>query len=105
MRLTNGVGRAMIPMLGKHRLVRPGILAGAVRGLLMLILLNAWATGPATAQAPDPQQYRIAAGDKIGVAVLGQPDLSGEATVDQNGNLRLPFTGDIPAASLTANEL
>jgi polysaccharide biosynthesis/export protein len=44
-------------------------------------------------------------GDKIGVVVFGQPDLSGEATVDQSGNLRLPMVGDIHAADLTLSEL
>jgi len=45
------------------------------------------------------------AGDKIGVTVFGQPDLSGESTVDQSGNLRLPFVGDIYAVNLTLSEL
>src|SRR5262249_17537825 len=102
---TNGVGGAMIPILEKHTRARPKILAGTAWRMLLLLMLNAWATGPAAAQAPDLQQYRIVAGDKIGVAVFGQPDLSGEATVDQNGNLRLPIIGDVPAASLTLNEL
>jgi polysaccharide biosynthesis/export protein len=74
-------------------------------GLLVLIVLAAWATGAARAQTPDLQQYRIVVGDKINVAVFGQPDLSGEATVDQNGNLRLPVIGDVRATSLTASEL
>ena len=52
-----------------------------------------------------PQAYRIGVGDKIGVVVIGQPDLSGEATVDQSGNLRLPVVGDIHAANLTPSEL
>jgi len=42
------------------------------------------------AQPTAPQAYRIGVGDKIGVVVIGQPDLSGEATVDQGGDLRLP---------------
>jgi polysaccharide export outer membrane protein len=37
--------------------------------------------------------------------VIGQPDLSGEATVDQGGDLRLPVVGDIHAANLTLSEL
>ena len=73
--------------------------------LLILIMLCAWTMGPASAQPTGPQQYRIVAGDKIAVAVYGQPDLSGEAIVDQNGNLRLPVIGDVPAANLTPSEL
>jgi polysaccharide export outer membrane protein len=79
----------------------------AARGwaLAMLVILHAWSIDLATAQSPAPQPYRIAAGDKIGVNVFGQPDLSGESTVDQSGNLRLPIVGDIYAVNLTLSEL
>jgi len=63
------------------------------------------AAAPVAAQVAEPQAYRIAAGDRIGVVVFGQPDLSGEATVDQSGNIRLPIIGDIHAANLTPGEL
>jgi polysaccharide biosynthesis/export protein len=69
----------------------------------LLIALHAWAIDPAEAQTS--QAYQIAAGDKIGVTVIGQPDLSGESTVDQNGNLRLPIVGDILAINLSPSEL
>ncbi len=59
----------------------------------------------ATAQPSVAQSYRIGAGDKVGVVVFGQPDLSGEVTVDQIGNLRLPIIGDIRAVDLTLGEL
>ena len=49
--------------------------------------------------------YRISAGDRIGVTVFGQPDLSGEATVDQSGNIRLPMIGEVYAVELTLTEL
>jgi polysaccharide export outer membrane protein len=63
----------------------------------------AWTNDPAVAQAS--QVYQISAGDRIGVTVIGQPDLSGETTVDQTGNIRLPIIGDINAVNLTASEL
>ena len=44
-------------------------------------------------------------GDKIGITVFGQPDLSDEPTVDQNGNIRLFLIGDIRAANLSLAEL
>ena len=47
--------------------------------LTMFVILHAWAIDLAAAQSPAPQPYRITAGDKIGVAVFGQPDLSGES--------------------------
>ena len=71
----------------------------------MFVIVHAWSIDLATAQSPAPQAYRITAGDKIGVAVFGQPDLSGESTVDQSGNLRLPIVGDIYAVNLSLSEL
>ena len=71
----------------------------------MFVILHAWSIDLATAQSPAPQTYRITAGDKIGVTVFGQPDLSGESTVDQSGNLRLPIVGDIYAVNLTLSEI
>jgi polysaccharide export outer membrane protein len=73
--------------------------------LAMFVILHTFAIDPATAQSPAPQTYRITAGDKIGVTVFGQPDLSGESTVDQSGNLRLPIVGDTYAVNLTLSEL
>lgn len=97
----------MISIFGGHgrRQARWCSLAGGSWALVMLIVFHAWATDPAATQSPAPQPYRIAAGDKIGVIVFGQPDLSGEATVDQSGNLRLPIVGDIHAVNLSLSEL
>ena len=39
------------------------------------------------------------------MTVFGQPDLSGEATVDQSGNIRLPMIGEVYAVELTLTEL
>ena len=71
----------------------------------MSVILHTWSIDLATAQPTVPNAYRISAGDKIGVTVFGQPDLSGEATVDQSGNIRLPMIGDIYAVNLTLTEL
>jgi polysaccharide export outer membrane protein len=73
--------------------------------LAIFIILQAWAIYPATAQSQARPAYRITAGDKIGVTVFGQPELSGESIVDQSGNLRLPIVGDIYAVNLTPSEL
>ena len=56
-------------------------------------------------QSPALQPYRITPGDKVAVVVFGQPDLSGESTVDQAGNIRLPIVGEVHAATLTPTEL
>lgn len=93
-------------MPGKRRPTsqRPSLSGGRL-ALVILFALCAQATVPAGAQTTGSQHYHIAAGDKIGVAIFGQPELSGEAIVDQNGNLRLPVIGDVPAADLTPSEL
>ncbi len=80
-------------------------LVGFAGVLAISVILHAWAIEPAAAQPTAPKAYRISAGDKIGVTVFGQPDLSGEATVDQSGNIRLPMIGDIQAVNLTLSEL
>lgn len=73
--------------------------------LALLLVYQCWIAEPAAAQSSAHQAYKIAPGDKVGVTVLGQPDLSGEATVDQTGNLRLPIVGDVRAANLTLDDL
>ena len=72
--------------------------------VLAVLAFQAWSIDPAAAQTAS-KAYRITAGDRIGVTVFGQPDLSGEATVDQGGNIRLPMIGDIAAVKLTLSEL
>lgn len=80
-------------------------LIGCARVLAISLVLHACTIDPAAAQPTAPKAYRISAGDKIGVTVFGQPDLSGEATVDQGGNIRMPMIGDIHAVNLTLAEL
>jgi polysaccharide biosynthesis/export protein len=80
-------------------------LIACARALVLLVGLYAWSIDPATAQSTASKAYRIAAGDRIVVTVFAQPELSGEATVDQEGNVRLPMIGDVAAANLTLAEL
>lgn len=61
------------------------------RGVATLALLLL-AAGPALAQ------YRLAAGDRIVVSVLGAAELSGEAEVDIDGKVRLPVFGAVETA-------
>lgn len=44
-------------------------------------------------------------GDRIDVTVFGNPDLSGDRTVDGQGNIRLPMGNAIAAANVTPAEL
>src|SRR6266851_5144959 len=96
---------AMFSAFRKRALTRRALRASVAGRLLSVMTLCAGSGHPVGAQTHDPGHYRIETGDKIAVAVFGQPDLSGEATVDQNGNVRLPVIGDVRAASLTAGEL
>jgi polysaccharide biosynthesis/export protein len=96
----------MISIFGKlaRRWPQGCSLAHCGRALAIAILL-ACTIEPAAGQSPASQPYRIAAGDKVAVVVFGQPDLSGESTVDQGGNIRLPIIGELHAATLTPSEL
>ncbi len=49
--------------------------------------------------------YRLGPGDRIRVTVFGQPDLSGEHTVDGEGYIVVPLAGAIAAAGLTTHQL
>ncbi len=96
----------MISIFGNHGRGKPRSRSLARRcRALALALLAAWTVTPAASQSPRVEPYRIAAGDKIAVVVFGQPDLSGESTVDRAGNIRLPMVGEVQAAALTATEL
>src|SRR5262245_30476944 len=92
--------------LGKQRYRQawwPSLIASPT--VTLFIVLATSVIGPVAAQSTAQQEYRIGVGDKISVVVAGQPDLSGEAIVDQVGNLRLPVVGDIHAVNLTPTEL
>jgi len=53
----------------------------------------------------DMNEYRLGAGDRVHVNVFGQPDLTGNFTVDGAGNLSYPLIGSIHVAGMTAVEL
>ena len=60
---------------------------------------------PASAESlPQTDGYVLSAGDRIVVTVAGQPDLSGEMSIDGVGNVTLPFFGPIRVGDLTVNE-
>lgn len=59
----------------------------------------------AAAEPADLDAYRIAAGDKLRVAVYGHEDLSGEFEVDATGRISLPLIRRVTARGLTTDEL
>ncbi len=69
--------------------------AGIALGVLLIALVS-----PVVGQ-----EYIIRAGDVLDIAVLGEPLVSGPATVSPDGNLALQMAGQIPAAGLTLSQL
>ena len=72
--------------------------AGIVLGVLLVALVPL--VPPVFAQ-----QYTIRPGDILEISVLGEPSVSGPATVGPDGKLTLQMAGDIPAAGLTLSQL
>jgi len=57
-----------------------------------------------SAETVDSRAYRLAPGDRITVTVFGQPDLSGDAIVDEAGSVSLPLIDHIEVKDLTVAE-
>ncbi|WP_411886503.1 polysaccharide export protein EpsE [Polaromonas sp. YR568] len=64
------------------------------------------APAPAVAPAPVPnnQDYRLGAGDAIGVQVYQSPDLSVDARVSESGVISYPLVGSVQLGGLTISE-
>lgn len=59
------------------------------------------ASAPATAQTNrDLDRILVGAGDQIFIAVFGQPDMSAEVTVNDNGQVTLPLIGTLRVGNL-----
>lgn len=52
-----------------------------------------------------PSDYHLGSGDKIGITVYGQADLSMEVTLGDGGTISYPFLGEIKCTGLTVSEL
>ena len=68
-------------------------------GATLLILLTSLVA------AQQATSYVLAPGDRIAISVFGQPDLSVEFTLSDNGVLNYPLLGEIRIAGLTMPEL
>ena len=64
-----------------------------------LLAILAAAAQPAE---PDPEQYRIGAGDTLEVSVYGEPELSGSFPISSTGELEYPLLGTLSVAGMTA---
>jgi polysaccharide export outer membrane protein len=48
--------------------------------------------------------YRLGPGDRVHVAVFGQPEMTGDFTIPSNGQLAFPLIGEIDASGKTPGE-
>lgn len=53
---------------------------------------------------PSAEAARLEKGDKIGVVVFNEKELSGEFLVDSTGSIAFPLVGEVQVAGLTARE-
>ena len=83
-----------------------------IHALLLSVLVAGVLAGCATRgivgerpidEANEP--YLLDSGDKLRVTVFGQPDLSGDFTVDGGGNIAIPLIPPVQARGLTTTEL
>lgn len=86
-----------------------GRLPHTVAHLLRLLLLAAFAAVvliPACrAAAADTPAYRVAPGDRLGIVVFGQAELSGEWMVDGAHSVTMPLIGSVPVRGLGVREI
>jgi polysaccharide export outer membrane protein len=93
----------------KERIMRRrlAVLALGLIGVLAAAPVGAAAEPTATpaTQAGDWQRdYRLGAGDKLHVTVFNEPNLTGDFSVSDAGDLSFPLLGRMPVAGLTVDQ-
>jgi len=78
------------------QLMRLAVLAA----LAAIVLIPAFA-----AAANDPPAYRVAPGDRLGIVVFGQAELSGDWMVDGSHSVTMPLIGSVPVRGLGIREI
>jgi polysaccharide export outer membrane protein len=75
--------------------------------VLAAFLVSACVSGADLPPLPESSAgpYRLDTGDQIRLIVFGQPDLSGEFTVNDNGNISIPLLGPVQARGLSTADL
>jgi protein involved in polysaccharide export with SLBB domain len=56
--------------------------------------------GYATVTTPSAGEYILSPNDRVRITVFGEPNLSGEFTVDAQGNVSMPLIGEVRAAGI-----
>lgn len=59
----------------------------------------------ATSSADSLNAYRLAAGDRVGISVFGEPDLSVDARVSDRGTISYPLLGELRVGGITLDDL
>jgi polysaccharide export outer membrane protein len=73
-----------------------------VHGCVLLALLLFAAAATALEAAPG---YRLGAGDRVAIAVFGEPDLSLDTRIGDSGRVAYPFIGEVVVAGRTPVEV
>ncbi len=81
----------------------------AVSGAITGLPANAFAqqvqpVSPPSA-AESAESYVLGPNDRVRLKVYGEPDITGEYEVDNNGNVSIPLAGHIRSAGLTTRQL
>jgi polysaccharide biosynthesis/export protein VpsN len=81
--------------------------AGALAAVVALAACQAPTARPVAkpTSGPDLSAYRLGIGDRVRIAVFGEPDLSLDSDIDATGHLSYPLLGRVPAMRKTADEL
>ena len=89
------------------RISGAGWMGGLAAVLLTLLLAGCGGTAaaPQTAVAPANSDYLIGPGDRLGIFVYDNPQLSAEIPVRPDGRISTPLIPDIMAAGKTPTEL
>jgi polysaccharide biosynthesis/export protein len=85
--------------------IRTVFSALALIGLLAACSSEGSSLAPLEAAKTDDTNYRLGAGDKLHIQVLGAEDLTGDYAVADNGTINSPLIGDVKAGGLTRSQL
>ena len=79
---------------------------GSIVGLAVFLVAAFVSVALAASDSPLASgSYPLATGDRLGITVFGEPDLSGDFEVDSLGLIALPLIGRVQATGLDAGEL
>jgi polysaccharide export outer membrane protein len=73
-------------------------------GLILSLAAMALAVAPASA-AEAPHEYVLGPGDTVELQVVGRDDFNARVKIDAEGDIQVPFLGDVKAGGRTAPQL